>query len=72
MTSIEAARWVRANGTNGIDDQPWDMSVKAVAHYPAVISMMADKIDWTTSVGQAYVNQSTDVMTSVQRLRHMA
>ncbi|MGB7849069.1 MAG: DUF3300 domain-containing protein [Candidatus Acidiferrum sp.] len=68
----QAARWVRANGTNGIDDQPWDVSVKAVAHYPAVISMMADKMDWTTSVGQAYVNQSTDVMTSVQRLRHMA
>jgi hypothetical protein len=68
----EAARWVRANGTNGIDDQPWDVSVKAVAHYPTVIYMMADKIDWTTSVGQAYVNQSTDVMTSIQRLRLMA
>jgi hypothetical protein len=34
--------------------------------------MMADKIDWTTSVGQAYVNQSTDVALSVQHLRHMA
>jgi len=34
--------------------------------------MMADKIDWTTSVGQAYVNQSTDVASSVQHLRHMA
>ncbi|MGB8474015.1 MAG: DUF3300 domain-containing protein [Candidatus Acidiferrum sp.] len=68
----EAARWVRANGTDGIDDQPWDVSVKAVAHYPTVIYMMADRIDWTTSVGQAYVNQSTDVMSSIQRLRHMA
>ena len=68
----EAARWVRANGTYGIDDQRWDVSVKAVAHYPTVIYMMADKIDWSTSVGQAYVNQSTDVMTSIQRLRHMA
>jgi hypothetical protein len=68
----EAARWVRANGTNGVDDQDWDVSVKAVAHYPQVIIMMADKLDWTTSVGQAYVNQSTDVMMSVQRLRAMA
>jgi hypothetical protein len=68
----EAARWVRANGANGIDGQPWDVSVKAVAHYPTVIYMMADKLDWTTSIGQAYVNQSTDVMLSVQRLRHMA
>jgi hypothetical protein len=68
----EAARYVRANGQYGIDDQNWDVSVKAVAHYPTVIEMMADKIDWTTSVGQAYVYQSTDVATSIQRLRHMA
>ncbi len=57
----EAARWVRGSGQEGVDDQNWDVSVKAVAHYPTVIEMMADKIDWTTSLGQAYVNQSTDV-----------
>jgi hypothetical protein len=68
----EAARYVRAYGQDGIDDQPWDVSVKAVAHYPSVLYMMADKLDWTIAVGQAYVNQSTDVMTSVQRLRAMA
>ena len=69
----EAARFVRAGYDPGsIDDQPWDVSVKAVAHYPSVLNMMDDKIDWTTSVGQAYVNQSTDVMESIQRLRAMA
>ena len=67
-----ASRWGRAYGQNGIDDQPWDVSVKAVAHYPTVVSMMADNLDWTAAVGQAYVNQSTDVMMSVQRLRSMA
>jgi hypothetical protein len=68
----EAARFVRGNGTSDVDNQNWDVSVRAVAHYPTVIEMMADKIDWTTSLGQAYVNQSTDVSTSVQRLRHQA
>lgn len=68
----EAARYVRSYGQNGIDDQDWDVSVKAVAHYPTVIEMMSDKIDWATSLGQAYVNQSTDVASSVQRLRHLA
>jgi hypothetical protein len=68
----EAARYVRAHNPSGIDDQPWDVSVKAVAHYPGVLYMMADKLDWTTAVGQAYVNQSTDMMVSVQRLRAMA
>jgi hypothetical protein len=68
----EAARYVRSYGQNGIDGQDWDVSVKAVAHYPTVIEMMSDKIDWTTSLGQAYVNQSADVGSSVQRLRHLA
>ena len=68
----DADRWVRANGQQDIDDQPWDVSVKAVAHYPEVLDMMDEKLDWTTAVGQAYVNQSTDVMESVQRLRSLA
>jgi hypothetical protein len=68
----EAARSLRAYSHYDIDDGDWDVSVKAVAHYPGVLSMMADKIDWTTSVGQAYVNQSTDVMDAVQRLRRQA
>jgi hypothetical protein len=66
----EAARFVRANDNpDSLDDAPWDVSVKAVAHYPTVLSIMADKLDWTTALGQAYVNQSSDVMATVQRLR---
>jgi hypothetical protein len=69
----EAARTVRAYGAGyAVDSTPWDVSVKAVAHYPTVLSMMADKIDWTTSLGQAYVNQSSDLMDAVQRLRKQA
>src|ERR1044072_7948698 len=67
----QAARWLRSNKDNPakIDSQSWDVSVKSVGHYPQVIYMMSDKLDWTTALGQAYVNQSTDVLTSVQRLR---
>ncbi|GEM_PF-285077 len=69
----EASRTVRAYGAGyAVDSAPWDVSVKAVAHYPTVLSMMADKIDWTTSLGQAYVNQSSDLMDAVQRLRRQA
>jgi hypothetical protein len=68
----EAARYVRAYGQDGVDDEPWDVSVKAVAHYPLVLSYLADRIDWTTALGQAYAAQSTDVMISIQRLRQMA
>jgi uncharacterized membrane protein YgcG len=69
----EAARFCRGGANpDDIDTQPWDVSVKAVAHYPTVLYMMADSLDWTTALGQAYVNQSGDVMASVQRLRQEA
>lgn len=67
-----AADWVRANGTSGIDDMSWDVSVKAVAHYPSVINMMADKADWTATLGRAYAYQSSDVMLATQRMRALA
>ncbi len=69
----QAARTMRAYYNRyDVDSANWDVSVKAVAHYPSVLSMMADKLDWTTSVGQAYVNQSTDVMDAIQHLRRQA
>ena len=69
----QAAHWMRTyNDSTAIDDQPWDISVKAIAHYLPVLYRMSDQIDWTTAVGQAYVDQPTDVMTSVQRLRSLA
>src|SRR5262245_23943922 len=40
-----AARYVRAKGTRDIDDQPWDVSVKSIAHYPPVLNMLADRPD---------------------------
>lgn len=68
----EAARFVRANGTDLIDEQEWDVSVKSVAHYPSALNMMADKADWMATLGRAYAFQSSDVMAAVQRMRRMA
>jgi Protein of unknown function (DUF3300) len=69
---LDAARWVRANGSRDIDDQSWDISVKSVAHYPSALNLLADRDDWMTTLGQAYANQSGDVMAAVQRMRAMA
>ena len=52
-----------------IDAQPWDASIKGLLHYPTVLKMMSDQINWTAAVGAAFVNQQPDVMKSVQRLR---
>lgn len=68
----DAAQWVREHGTAGIDDQPWDVSVKSVAHYQSALNMMADKGDWTATLGRAYAYQSSEVMAAVQRMRRLA
>jgi hypothetical protein len=67
-----AAAYVRANGTVGLDQQPWEISVKAVAHYPPVLNLMAEGEDWAVALGQAYAEQPRDVMNGVQSLRRMA
>lgn len=69
----EAARFIKLFGKSArIDRQPWDVSVKAVAHYPDVLFMMDQKQDWTVSLGQAFVNQPEDVMYAIQRMRSHA
>jgi hypothetical protein len=69
----EAARYVREYGRYArVDRQYWDVSVKAVAHYPDVLFMMDQKYDWTVSLGQAFVNQNDDVMYAIQLLRQDA
>jgi len=65
-----AARYVSQYGASArIGAQPWDVSVKAVAHYPEVLAMMDQRYDWMVSLGQAYLNQPQDVMDAIQRLR---
>lgn len=69
----EATRYVRQYGISArFDDKPWDVSVKAIAHYPNVLFMMDQKYDWTVSLGQAFINQQQDVLDSIQRLRASA
>ncbi len=68
-----AEAYIKANpGASDLDSQPWEKSVIAVAHYPGVLDQMAANIQWTTSVGQAFQTQMTDVSNSVQRLRAKA
>lgn len=67
-----AARHVRERGSRDIENQGWDISVKAVAYYPPVLNMLYNQEDWANALGQAYAAQSADLMDAVQRLREMA
>jgi hypothetical protein len=70
---VLADRYVSGGGDPGqLDAQPWDASVQAVARYPEVLKWMDDNLNWTTELGQAFLNQQPDVMESIQRLRQGA
>ena len=55
-----------------IDSQPWDPSVRALAHYPTVVTWMAQNIAWTQALGSAFLVSPADVMNSIQSLRARA
>jgi hypothetical protein len=67
---VLAARFIASNGDPAqIANQPWDDSVKSLARYPDVLKWMDQNLDWTTTVGDVFLDQPADVMNSVQRLR---
>src|SRR5580658_5734325 len=58
--------------TLAVNKQSWDASVKALTEFPSVLGNMAKNLNWTSSLGEAYHNQSFDVMKAVQTLRAQA
>ncbi|OAM89137.1 DUF3300 domain-containing protein [Termitidicoccus mucosus] len=70
---VLAARYLENGGDAAqIDNQPWDASVRALAHYPDVLRWMDENLAWTQQLGAAVIAQPEDVMAAVQRLRGQA
>ncbi len=55
-----------------VNTQSWDPSVKALTQFPSVLNNMAQNLTWTSQLGEAYHNQSSDVMAAIQTLRAKA
>jgi Protein of unknown function (DUF3300) len=76
IETVMAARWSAANPNvkgpqleDAMQQQSWDPAVKALTAVPQVLAMMNDKLDWTQSLGDAYLSQPDDIAAAVQRLR---
>jgi hypothetical protein len=76
---VEADRWLQqhtdlkgAQLGQEVDKQPWDPSVKALTEFPSVLANMDKNLSWTSSLGDAYVNQQQEVMNAVQEMRDRA
>ena len=76
---VEAARWSRAypgltgdRAVRAVERMDWDPSVKSLAAFPEILAMMDEKLNWTESLGDAFLAQEPQVMDSVQYLRQKA
>ena len=76
---IQLQQWLDKNKTlkdkalsDAVAKQPWDPSVQALAALPDVVNRLANDIQWTTDLGNAFLAQQSDVMDAVQRMRKKA
>ncbi|HWC15946.1 MAG TPA: DUF3300 domain-containing protein, partial [Terriglobales bacterium] len=76
---IQLQQWLTKNKglkdkalADAVAKQPWDASVQALAALPDVANRLANDIQWTTDLGNAFLAQQNDVMDAVQRMRKKA
>jgi hypothetical protein len=78
---VQAGRWLQDPSTASlsgqelymmVDLQAWDPSVKSLTPFPGILRMMNDHMEWTESLGEAFVANQVAVMDAVQDLRHRA
>ena len=67
-----AETFVQMNPGADVSGQLWDPSVIAIANYPSVLQTLSNQPGWTQNLGQAYINQSQDLLSAVQRQRARA
>jgi hypothetical protein len=76
---VQLQQWLAANQdlkesalAAAVARQPWDPSVQALAGLPEVVNRLANNIQWTTDLGNAFLAQQSAVMEAVQRMRRKA
>src|SRR6266487_5619194 len=76
---IQLQQWLEKNKNlkdkalaSAVQKQNWDPSIQAMAAFPDVVKRLADDIQWTTDLGNAFLAQESDVMNAVQRMRAKA
>jgi uncharacterized membrane protein YgcG len=73
----DAQRFLQSNpqaDDAAIDAQDWaqNPNVRALAHYPAALKVLADEIQWTTSLGGAFDSNAAGVTAAIQEMRSQA
>src|SRR6201985_1766860 len=64
---IQLQQWLEKNKglkdkalADAVAKQPWDASVQALAGLPEVVKRLANDVQWTTDLGNAFLAQQSD------------
>jgi hypothetical protein len=57
---------------DAVAKEDWDPSIQTMAAVPEVVKRLSDDIQWTTDLGNVFLEQQSEVMESVQRMRKKA
>ncbi|CAA0079511.1 Uncharacterised protein [Halioglobus japonicus] len=76
---LDAGNWLLEN--NALEDGALDEAaqqagftppIRALMQFPLVVDMMCQDLDWTSDLGQAYIDDQAGVLDAAQRLRVQA
>jgi hypothetical protein len=76
---VQLEQWLEKNQglkdkalVDAVKKESWDPSIQAMSALPDVVKRLADDIQWTTDLGNAFLAQQKDVMDAIQRMRTKA
>jgi len=76
---IEAHRWLKKNkrlsankASLSVKDFDWDASVKALVPFERILSRLSEDLTWTQQLGDAFLQDESRLLESIQVLRRQA
>ncbi len=76
---VQASRWAQRHrnmegsaAVSAAEHEGWDPSVTALVAFPDILERMADDLEWTQDLGEAFLWDEGEVLASVQDLRQRA
>ncbi|MBL4823228.1 MAG: DUF3300 domain-containing protein [Colwellia sp.] len=76
---VEAHRWLKKNNKLNaeqkkllLEDFDWDASVKALIPFERVLSRLSEDLSWTQALGDAFLQDESRLLLSIQALRKQA
>jgi hypothetical protein len=76
---VEAYQWLQQHGKPSSSQiqqagkaQGWDPSVQSMLSFPQLIDRMYQNLEWTQALGEAFLAQQKEVMSTIQAMRQKA